>query len=75
MRTRTSHQITLSISELESLLSKMKEHKEKNDSLGNTVTIDLDFDSDWQTLRISDKVGNAYQHNSYAEYNGHRFTE
>ena len=40
-----------------------------------TVTIDLDYDTDWQTLRISDKVGNAYQHNSYAECNGHRFTE
>lgn len=75
MRTRTSHQITLSISELESLLSKMTEHKENNGTLGNTVTIDLDYDTDWQTLRFSDKVGNAYQHNSYAECNGHRFTE
>lgn len=75
MKIRTNHQITLSESELESLLSKMKEHRQNNNALGYTVTIDLDYDTDWQTLRISDKVGNAYQHNSYAECNGHRFTE
>lgn len=75
MRTRTNHKITLSIQELESLLSKMKEHKEHNRDLSNTATIDLDYDSDWNTLRISDSVGNAYQHSSYAECVGHKFTE
>lgn len=75
MKTRTEHKITLSISELESLLNKMVEHRQNDKDLGQTVTIDLDFDTDWKTLRISDKADNAYQHSSYGECDGHRFTE
>lgn len=63
------------MSELESLLNKMVEHRRNNKDLSQTVTVSLDLDTDYDTLRISDKVGNAYQHNSYAECSGHLFTE
>lgn len=75
MRQKTEHKVSISICELESLLSKMKEHRENNSDLSTSATIDLDFDTDWGTLVISNGIGNAYQHSSYAECNGLKFTE
>lgn len=63
------------MSELESLLNKMIEHRQNNKDLAQTATIDLDYDTDWETLRLSDKVGNARQHSNYAECDGLSFTE
>lgn len=75
MRKRTDHKITLYVKELESLLSKIQEHKRNNPDLDSTVTIELDFDTDWNSLRLSDNAGNAYQHSGYVECDGLKFTE
>lgn len=74
MRQHTGHRITLSIEEMESILRKMHEHRAQNDSLSARVTLDLDYDTDYETLRIADRRDNAYQYNSYYECNGKRFT-
>lgn len=74
MKRPTEHQITFSIDELESIIRKMHEHRQCNRTEGSTVILDLDYDSDWRTLRIADHPDNAYQHNAYAECYGIVFT-
>ena len=74
MKTPTDHKITLSISQLEDLISMMKEHKSNNPDLSSSAIINLDYDTDMNSLVISDRIGNAKQFSSYAECNGHSFT-
>lgn len=48
MRQHTGHRVTLSIEEMESILRKMHEHRRQNDSLSTRVTLDLDYDTDYE---------------------------
>ena len=83
MKQPTRHIVTLSIDEMESILRKMHENRQRNGTLSSRVTIDLDFDTDYETLRVADHSDNVYQYNSYGIYffrvsygecNGKRFT-
>ena len=74
MKQPTRHIVTLSIDEMESILRKMHENRQRNGTLSSRVTIDLDFDTDYETLRVADYSDNVYQYNSYGECNGKRFT-
>nr|DAZ61887.1 MAG TPA: hypothetical protein [Caudoviricetes sp.] len=74
MKQPTRHRVTLSIDEMESLFQKMRENRLRNETLSSRVTVDLDYDTDYETLRIADHSDNAYQYNSYGECNGKRFT-
>lgn len=74
MKQPTTHRVTLSIEEMESLLRKMQENRQCNQTLSTQVSIDLDFDTDYETLRIADHADNAYQYNAYGECFGKRFT-
>lgn len=74
MRQQTIHRVTLSIEEMESILRKMDENRRQDDSLSARVTLNLEYDTDYETLRVADRRDNAYQYNSYYECNGKRFT-
>ena len=61
MKTQTEHKITVSISQLEDLISMMKEHKANKPDLSSSAIINLDYNTDMNSLVISDKIGNAEQ--------------
>ena len=60
--------LTISIVDLEILLSEMKANK--SNEICDTATIDIKYDTDWESYKMKRGRNVGTQHSYYAECNG-----
>jgi hypothetical protein len=68
MRTKTKHEIILSVEQMKKIIAEMEENKRREPAMSNNVKFQLFFDTDWNAHVINNVSG--YQFSSYAECDG-----
>jgi hypothetical protein len=68
MRTKTQHEIILSVEQMEKIITTMKENQCREPAMSNNVKFQLFFDTDWNAHVINNVSG--HQFSVYAECDG-----